>query len=107
GNASDMLRFAAGWIVDAGVQLDTTVHDAVLIEADDEDIDEAARQARAAMDRASELVLHGFRLRTDLKVIRWPDRYCDPRGAAFFDEMMKRLEAERARGPAREEFVYW
>src|SRR5262249_41617388 len=41
GNASDMLRFAAGWIVDAGVQLDATVHDAVLVEADDEDIDEA------------------------------------------------------------------
>jgi hypothetical protein len=96
GNAADMLRLAAGFICDAGVMLDATIHDAVLIEADADDIDAAIDQARRAMDRASELVLYGFRLRTDCEVIRWPDRYRDGRGAAFFDELMERL-AERLR----------
>ena len=74
--------------------LDATIHDAVLIETTANDIDAVVDQGRRAMDRASALVLHGFHLRTDFELIHWPDRYHDDRGAAFFDEMMKRL-AER------------
>jgi hypothetical protein len=96
GNAADMLRLAADFICEAGVMLDATIHDAVLIEAGADDIDAAVDQARRAMDRASELVLYGFRLRTDCEVIRWPSRYRDGRGADFFDELMGRL-AERLR----------
>jgi hypothetical protein len=96
GNAADMLRLAAGFICDVGVMLDATIHDAVLIEADADEVDTAVDLARRQMDRASELVLYGFRLRTDCEVIRWPDRYRDGRGAAFFDELMERL-AERPR----------
>jgi DNA polymerase I-like protein with 3'-5' exonuclease and polymerase domains len=96
GNAADMLRLAADFICEAGVMLDATIHDAVLIEADADDIDAAVDQARRAMDRASQLVLYGFRLRTEAEVIRWPDRYRDGRGADFFDDLMGRL-AERLR----------
>jgi hypothetical protein len=92
-NAADMLRFAACFICDSGIMLDATVHDAVLIEATGDEIDAAVEGARQAMDRASELVLYGFKLRTDFEVIRWPGRYRDDRGAAFFDELMTRLEA--------------
>jgi hypothetical protein len=106
-NAADMLRLAAGFACDAGLMLDATVHDAVLVEAEAGDIEAAAGQARDAMGRASELVLYGFRLRTDCEVIRWPDRYRDGRGAAFFDELMGRLaELQRACHPRRE-WVYW
>jgi hypothetical protein len=99
-NAGDMLRLAAGFICDAGLMLDATVHDAVLVEAEAADIDAAVEQAREAMGRASELVLHGFRLRTDFEVVRWPDRYRDGRGAAFFDELMSRLEGLLRRPPS-------
>jgi DNA polymerase I-like protein with 3'-5' exonuclease and polymerase domains len=51
GNAADMLRFAAGFICDAGTMLDATIHDAVLIEAAGGDIDSAVDQARRAMNR--------------------------------------------------------
>jgi hypothetical protein len=101
GNAADMLRLAAGFVCDAGVRLDATVHDAVLIEADRADIDVAADRARRAMDKASALVLSGFRLRTDCEVILWPDRYRDARGAAFFDELLARLRARLTAGPER------
>ena len=30
---------------------------------------------RAAIAQASEVVLAGFRLRSDAKIVRWPDRY--------------------------------
>jgi hypothetical protein len=96
GNAADMLRLAAGFICNAGLQLDATIHDAVLVEADAADIDAAAEAARQSMDRASRLVLSGFSLRTEVKVIRWPDRYRDDRGAGFFDMLMGRLEERRA-----------
>jgi hypothetical protein len=107
GNAADMLRLAAGFICEAGVMLDATIHDAVLIEAAADDIDAAVDQARRAMDRASELVLYGFRLRTDFELIHWPDRYRDDRGAPFFDELMRRLaELQRCYRPW-EEMGYW
>jgi len=107
GNAADMLRFAADFICEAGIMLDATIHDAVLIEAPADDIDAAVEQARQAMDRASELVLYGFTLRTDFEVIRWPNRYRDGRGAAFFDELMNRLaERQRSYRPW-EEMPYW
>jgi DNA polymerase I len=91
GNAADMLRLAAGFICDAGLMLDATIHDTVLIEVAIGDLDAAVAQARRAMERASALVLYGFELRTDFEVIRWPDRYRDARGAAFFDELMNKL----------------
>ena len=58
------------------------------------------------MGRASELVLYGFQLRTEAEVIRWPDRYRDPRGAAFFDELMKRLEERQRTYRPWEEVLY-
>jgi DNA polymerase I-like protein with 3'-5' exonuclease and polymerase domains len=97
GNAADMLRLAAVGVCDANVQLDATVHDAVLIEEHADDLDEAIRRTRAAMNRASEQVLYGFRLRTDVTTVVWPDRYRDERGAAFFDELTRRLDALRHR----------
>jgi hypothetical protein len=90
-----MLRLAAELICDAGVQLDATLHDAVLVEADDADLDGALDRTCRAMARASELVLGGFRLRTDRAVVRWPDRYRDGRGAAFFNELLNRLDRRR------------
>ena len=96
GNAADMLRLAAVFIVEAGLMLDATIHDAVLVEADNENVDPMVDVARQAMNRASGLVLDGFKLRTDAEVITWPNRYQDVRGGHFFMEMMTRLEARQS-----------
>jgi hypothetical protein len=92
-NGAEMLRLAAMNMVNGGVMLDATVHDAALIEAAADDIDVDVEKAREAMARASADVLGGFRLRTDATVIRAPNRYRDDRGATFFDEIVRRLEA--------------
>ena len=55
------------------------------------------------MDRASELVLYGFSLRTDFEVIRWPDRYRDGRARRSLTELMNRLvELRRSYRPWQE-----
>ncbi len=49
------------------------------------------------MAEASEVVLDGFRLNTDVKVIRYPDRYQDKRGTDMWKlvgEIVDRLESD-------------
>jgi hypothetical protein len=48
------------------------------------------------MDRASTLVL-GFAMRTDVKIVSYPDRFIDPRGAEtwrFIMQLMNEIEKE-------------
>jgi len=79
-NGAEMLRVACCLTVENGVQVCAPVHDALLIEADEREIDEAVRVTRGLMADASAIVLDGFRLRTDAKVFRFPERFIDPRG---------------------------
>ena len=41
------------------------------------------------MAQASELVLDGFILRTDTKIVRYPERYSDKRGEAMWNRVMR------------------
>ncbi|MHC4880021.1 MAG: DNA polymerase, partial [Planctomycetota bacterium] len=83
-NGAEMLRLACCLATERGIRVCAPVHDAVLIEAAADDIDDAVRQTQAAMREASETILSGFSLRTDADIVRWPDRYCDERGAAMW-----------------------
>jgi DNA polymerase-1 len=44
---------------------------------------------REAMAEASRIVLAGFELRSDCKIIRYPDRYMDERGRVMWDRVWK------------------
>ncbi len=72
-NGAEMLRIAIILCIQEGIQVDAPVHDAILIEAEADKIDDAVVRAKACMERASTIVLKGFPLRTDVEVIRWPD----------------------------------
>lgn len=86
---SDMLRLACERIVKAGVTLCAPVHDALLVEAPVAMIDAHAEIARAAMVRASSMVLNGPACRVDADVYRFPDRYMDAeRGAVMWNRVM-------------------
>jgi DNA polymerase I len=43
------------------------------------------------MAEASQVVLGGFELRTEVKIIRYPDRYTDGRGKEMWNIVMKLL----------------
>ena len=44
------------------------------------------------MAEASRLVLGGFELHTEAKVISWPGRYADPRGAVMWRRVLAILD---------------
>jgi DNA polymerase I len=69
------------------------VHDAVLIGAPLERLEADVAQMRACMAEASQIILDGFDLRTDATLIRYPDRYSDPRGAVMWDRVIRLIAA--------------
>ena len=86
-NGAEMLRLAIILAHRAGVEICAPVHDALLIEAPSEEIDDAVATCQRAMQQASELVLPGFPLRTEAKIVRAPGRYSDERGAKLWAEL--------------------
>jgi len=89
---AEMLRLACCFLTEIGLNVCAPVHDAVLIEAAEEEIEERVRQAQVQMARASRIVLEGFEIRTDVDIIRHPDRYDDPRVGDMWDRVMGLLE---------------
>jgi DNA polymerase I len=53
------------------------------------------------MGAASRIVLKGFELRTDVKMVRYPERYMDKRGADMWRRIMQLLD-ETEMGEAAE-----
>jgi len=88
-NGAEMLRLACCLLVECGIGLCAPVHDAVLIEAPAEEIDTVVAETRAAMAEASRVVLAGFEIGTDAKIVRWPERYVDEAGAEFWDTVLR------------------
>jgi hypothetical protein len=87
GNGSEMLRLAIILAVERGVKVCAPVHDALLIEAPVDRIEEAVSLCERAMEEASECVLPGFPLRTEHVIVRYPDRYMDGAGEDFWNKI--------------------
>ncbi len=90
-NGAEMLRLACIRLVNDGIRVCAPVHDAVLIEARLEDLDAAVAHTQAVMREVSAIVLDGFELTSDVKVVRAPTRYMDPRGIAMWNTVMRLL----------------
>jgi DNA polymerase I-like protein with 3'-5' exonuclease and polymerase domains len=101
-NAAEVLRLACCLATEAGIMVCAPVHDALLIEADDELIDASVEITQEKMAAASRIVLDGFELRSDAKVVGHPDRYSDPRGEQMW-ATVTRLLAELNEHQKREE----
>lgn len=84
-NGAEMLRLACCLATERGLSVCAPVHDALLLEAPVDRIDDTVAATRAAMAEASRVVLDGFELRTDAEVVRYPDRYMDKRGRTMWD----------------------
>ena len=79
-NGAEMLRLACCLATERGIGVCAPVHDAILIEAPLDRLEADVQAAQEAMAEASAVVLGGFRLRSDAKLVRFPDRYMDERG---------------------------
>jgi DNA polymerase I len=86
-NGAEMLRLACCLATERGVEVCAPVHDAVLICAPFDRLEADIAAMRGAMAEASRFVLAGFELATEVKVVRWPDSYMDPRGRQMWDRV--------------------
>jgi DNA polymerase-1 len=100
-NGAEMLRLACCLATERGIEVCAPVHDAILICAPIEHIEDDAAAMRVAMAEASRAVLDGFEIRTDVHVVRFPDRYADDRGVVMWRRVMELLaQFQEARGVA-------
>jgi len=84
-NGAEMIRLACSMATESGIKICCPVHDAVLIEAPIQRIDQDVASMKTFMADASSLVLGGFSLKSDEKIIRFPDRYTDQRGVQMWE----------------------
>jgi hypothetical protein len=93
GNGAEMLRLACCFATESGIEVCAVIHDAVLICAKADQLEADVARMRECMAKASHIVLDGFELRSDAKLIYYPDRYRDKRGIAMWDRVMQLVMA--------------
>jgi hypothetical protein len=91
-NGAEMLRLGCCFATERGVEVCAPIHDAILITAGEREIDAAVATAKAAMIEASKIVLGGFELRVEVKIVRYPARYVDKRGREMWNTVMRLLD---------------
>ena len=62
-----------------------------MIEVRTVDLEATVAKAQDLMRQASEVILPGFPLKSDAKVVSYPNRYIDQRGIQMWDEVMDLL----------------
>jgi hypothetical protein len=87
-NGADMLRVALILMVDLGISVCMTVHDAILIEAPTSEINVMVRLAQDCMREASKIVLDGFELKSEAQIFNHPDRFSEPKGADMWSKVV-------------------
>lgn len=91
-HGAEMLRIACCLATERGVRVCAPVHDALLIEAPIDQIDGAVITTRGAMAEAAAAVLGtSVWIDTDVEIVRYPDRYSDPRGKIMWERAMELL----------------
>jgi hypothetical protein len=88
-NGAEMMRLACSIATEAGLMICAPIHDALLLEARVDEIDEQVRRLTAIMKEASAFVLGDGRIcGVDAKIVRYPDRYSDERGKVMWSRVM-------------------
>lgn len=90
-NGAEMLRLACIYGIDAGIKICAPVHDAILIEAPAELLNQHIATMQEAMCEASRVVLDDFELRSGVEIFCYPDRYSDERGIVMWNLVQKVL----------------
>jgi hypothetical protein len=89
---AEMLRLAVTMTCEANIMVTAPVHDAVLVEAADDNIHATVEHLHTIMLDASELVL-GRRIRVGKpEIVRSGQRYVDSRGGALYEQIQAELE---------------
>ena len=85
-------------LTEAGINVCAPVHDALLVEVPLAHLDERVSVAKDLMGYASEQVLDGFRLSSDVKLVLDSERYMDDRGVEMWDRIESMLASSNVTG---------
>jgi DNA polymerase I-like protein with 3'-5' exonuclease and polymerase domains len=95
-NGAEMMRIGAIAATEAGIEVCAPVHDAFLIGAPLDRLDEHIAQMRQIITRAGSVVTGGLDIRTEAKVVRWPQRYMADGAQPMWDRVMRLLHEVEA-----------
>jgi DNA polymerase-1 len=87
-NGAEMMRVAAIGAMRAGIEVCAPVHDAFLIAAPASQLERDVEVMRDIMTQAG-VVVCGLPIRTEAKLIRYPDRYMEDRGIEMWNRVMR------------------
>ncbi len=91
--SAEILRVACILLVKNGIKIIASVHDAILIECEEEGADETIKRAQELMTLAStEVSGPDNPIRTEVEIIRYPNRYMDKRGLETWNIIMNILK---------------
>jgi len=93
-NGAEMMRLACIIATERGIRVCAPIHDALLIEAPIGELGAHVAATQESMRRAGELVLDGFQVGSDAKVVTYPDRYSDKRGQEMWESVMAALATQ-------------
>ncbi len=94
-HGSHILQISLMKLWDAGIRVCASVHDSVLVYAPVDEIEEQVKRATEIMEEASRIVLHGFNIDVENKIVRFPGRLGDESiGASKMWEKILRLVPE-------------
>ena len=92
------MRLATIYIIDGELELCAIIHDAFMILSPANRVDDDMSMLSECMRRASRVVLRGFELRLDPKVILHPHRYeADEPSRQQWDDLIRRAEQREQR----------
>jgi DNA polymerase-1 len=92
---SEILYRAVRLLIKHGLRPIAPIHDAVLLEARLDELEDVARYALELMEQASRDILNGFTIRAEAKVIRYPQHYVDKRGRYMWDILQSILQLDQ------------
>ena len=93
---SEMMRMATILLAKAGIRCCGVIHDAFLVEADENEIEGTVKRTQYWMEEASKIVLYGYSLRTDAETFRYPERFPEKRGFEIWEMLQNHLKTEPA-----------
>jgi hypothetical protein len=97
-NGAEMMRLACSMATEQGISVCCPVHDALLIEGDADNMADTVARTQGIMREAGRIVLDGFEIDSDAKIVAYPDRYFDEdRGRAMWEKVVQLAQEETER----------
>lgn len=95
-HGAEMMRLAHIELTRRGIRVCAPVHDALLVEAPEGEIDAVVAETQGVMREASAIVLDGFTVRSEARVVRYPERFLEPKGVPMWNRVMTLLGRDDA-----------